>query len=237
MPQDIASSALPVLPPGGPQGLPSLRSLGPDLLIDAALPAIAYQILSRHGVAAVPALTAGAIFPAANILRKFIAKRTFDLVGGIVLFFLAVGVVTSLISGNVLFVLIKESFITGLVGLVFLSSFLWKRPIMFYFARQVGAGDEAERRAYWDNLWAQAPPFRHTMRTMTMVWGVGYVVEAIVRVIVALSFSPGMVVIISPIMAIGTTVGLILWTRRYARAAYERGQQRLAALAKTAPAA
>jgi len=237
MPQDLAPSAPITLPPGGPQGLPSLRSLGPDLIIDGALPAILYQILSRHGVAAVPALAAGAIFPAANILRKFVQKRTFDLVGGIVLFFLAVGVITTLISGSVLFVLIKESFITGLVGLMFLSSFLWKRPIIFYFTRQIGSGDDAQRRAYWDNLWEQAPPFRHTMRTITMVWGVGYVVEAAARVIVALSFSPGTVVVISPILAIGTTIGLIFWTRRYARAAYERGQQRLAELAKAAPAA
>ncbi|HLI81422.1 MAG TPA: VC0807 family protein, partial [Candidatus Binataceae bacterium] len=156
-------------------------------------------------------------------------------VGGIVLFFIAVGVVTSLISGSVLFVLIKESFITGLVGLVFLSSFLRKRPIMFYFARQIGAGDDAQRLAYWDQLW-ERPRFRHVMRTMTMVWGVGYVVEAIARVIVALIFTPGIVVIISPVMAIGTTLALILWTRSYGRAAYERGQ-REAALAGTAPAA
>ena len=45
---------------------------------------------------------------------------------------LTIGVVGSLLSGNVLFVLIKESFITGLVGLLFLSSLLWKRPIIFY---------------------------------------------------------------------------------------------------------
>jgi hypothetical protein len=219
--------------PAAVQGLPSLRGLLPDLIVDAGLPAIAYQILSRHGVAAVPALSAGAIFPAANILRKFVEKRTVDLIGAIVLFFLAVGVITSLISGSVLFILIKESFITGLVGLLFLSSFLWKRPIIFYFARQLGGGDDAQRQAYWDDLWEQRAPFRHTMRTMTLVWGLGYVIEAILRVIIALTFTPGIVVVVSPIMAIGTTIALILWTRSYGRAAYERGQ-REAALAQAA---
>jgi hypothetical protein len=219
-----------------PPKLPSLRSLGPDLLIDAALPAIAYQILSHHGVADVPALTAGAIFPVANIARKFIATRRIDLIGAIVLVFIAIGAISSLLSGNVLFVLIKESFITGLVGLLFLSSFLWKRPIMFYFARQIGAGEDAERLAAWDAMWQERPRFRTTMRTMTTVWGVGYVVEALVRVAFALTLTPGIVVIVSPIMAIGTTIGLILWTRSYGRAAYERGM-REAALAASNPAA
>jgi len=210
-----------------PIGTPNLRAMLPDLLIDGALPAIAYQILSRHGVAAVPALTAGAIFPAANIIRKLVATRSVDLIGAIVLIFLAIGVAASLLSGNVLFVLIKESFITGLVGLLFLSSLLWKRPIIFYIARQFVAGEDPERLAWWDGLW-EHERFRRIMRIMTTVWGVGYFVEALARVGIALTLPPGKVVIVSPILAIGTTVGLIVWTRRYGRQAQERADREAA---------
>src|ERR1019366_2173522 len=106
------------VPPATPLlATPNFRAMLPDLVIDGALPAIAYQILSRHGVAAVPALTAGAIFPAANIIPKFVATRRLDLIGAIVLVFIAIGVASSLLSGSVIFILIKESFITGLVGL------------------------------------------------------------------------------------------------------------------------
>ena len=204
-----------------PDGTPNLRAMVPDLVIDGALPAIAYQVLTRYGVAVVPALTAGAIFPIANIVRKFIATRSLDLIGAIVLLFLAIGVVTSLLSGNVFFVLIKESFITGLVGLLFLSSLLWKRPIIFYVARQVMEAGGAERLAWWNGLWELAR-FRRTMRVMTTVWGVGYVLEAAIRVVCALTLTPGTVVILSPIMGIGTTIGLILWTRRYGQIVRER---------------
>jgi hypothetical protein len=55
------------------------------------------------------------------------------------------------------------------------------------------------------------------------------------RVVLALTLTPGTVVIVSPIMAIGTTIVLILWTRKYGRAAYERGM-REAALHAQAPA-
>jgi len=76
--------------------------------------------------------------------------------------------------------------------------------------------------------------FRHTMRLMTTVWGVGYFVEALVRVGIALTFAPGTVVIVSPILAIGTTVGLIVWTRGHGRKVQERAD-REAALAGTIP--
>lgn len=213
-----------------PVGTPNLREMIPDLLIDGALPAILYQILSRHGVADVPALTAGAIFPVANIIRKFIKTRSLDLIGAIVLIFLTIGVVSSLLSGNVMFVLIKESFITGLVGVMFLGSLLGKRPIIFYIARQFVAGENPERLEWWNGMW-ERERFRHTMRLMTTVWGLGYLIEAIVRVPIALLLPPGIVVIVSPILAIGTTVGLIIWTRFYGRMVQERANRELAAQA------
>jgi hypothetical protein len=184
-------------PPIGP---PNLREMLPDFVIDAALPALAYQVLSRCGVAPVPALTAGATFPAANIMRKFAATRRIDLIGAIVLVFIAIGVAGSLLSGSVMFILIKESFITGMVGMLFLSSFLWHRPIFFYLGRQFAAGADPERLAWWNGLWEYAR-FRRTMRIMTTVWGVSYLVEAIVRVVFALTLTPGTVVVLSPIMA------------------------------------
>jgi hypothetical protein len=183
----------------------------------------------------VPALTAGAIFPVANIVRKFIVTRSLDLIGAIVLVSLAIGVVSSLLSGNVLFVLVKESFITGLVGLLFLSSLLWKRPIIFYLARQVMEAGGAERLAWWDGLWERAR-FRRTMRLMTTVWGVGYVIEASIRVVCALTMTPGTVVILSPIMGIGTTVGLIVWTRRYGQIVQARAAREDALAAAAAQA-
>jgi len=218
MAENVPATATP------PDGTPNLRAMVPDLVVDGALPAIAYQVLTRYGVAAVPALTAGAIFPVANILRKFIATRSLDLIGAIVLVFLAIGVVSSLLSGSVLFVLIKESFITGTVGLLFISSLLWKRPIIFYLARQVMEAQGAERLAWWNGLWERAR-FRRTMRIMTTVWGVGYVLEASIRVVFALTLTPGTVVILSPIMGIGTTIGLILWTRKYGRIVQERANR------------
>lgn len=67
-----------------------------------------------------------------------------------------------------------------------------------------------------------------------MVWGVSYLAEAIVRVVFALTLTPGMVVTVSPIMAIGVTILLIMWTRSYSRAAQERGLREAALAASSA---
>ena len=101
---------------------------------------------------------------------------------------------------------------------------LWRRPIIFYFARQFAAGDDPERLAWWNGLWERAR-FRRTMRIMTTVWGVGYVLEAGIRVVFALMLTPGTVVILSPIMGIGTTIVLIVWTRKYGRVVQERAMR------------
>ncbi len=50
----------------------------------------------------------------------------------------------------------------------------------------------------------------------------------------ALTLTPGTVVILSPIMAIGTTIGLIIWTRRYGHIVQERADRELAAQASSA---
>lgn len=224
-----------IQPPAASSGAPTFRALIPDLIVDAALPAIAYQVLSRHGVSDLTALTAGAIFPAVNIMRKFVVTRRLDIIGAVVLTFIAIGTATSLLSGNVLFILIKESMITALFGLVCVSSLLWPRPLMFYFGRQFAAGEDPARLVWWNGLWDQRERFRTTLRMITTVWGVAFLIEAMVRVGFALTLTPGIVVMISPIMAIAVTVLLIIWTRNYARAAQQRGE-REAALAATAPA-
>jgi hypothetical protein len=57
---------------------------------------------------------------------------------------------------------------------------------------------------------------------VTSVWGIAYLIEALLRVGFALVLSPAKVVAISPVMAFGVMVVLIAWTRRYMLALRER---------------
>jgi hypothetical protein len=135
--------------------------------------------------------------------------------------FLAIGTAASLISGSVFFALIKDSFLTASFGFLCLGSLLVDRPLMFYINRQFVAGDDPVRLEWWNGLW-QYPNFRAAQRLVTAVWGITYLVEALLRVGFALILSPAQVVAISPLMAFSVMIVLIAWTRRYMLALRER---------------
>ena len=92
---------------------------------------------------------------------------------------------------------------------------------MFYINRQFVAGDDPVRLEWWNGLW-QYPNFRAAQRLVTAVWGITYLVEALLRVGFALILSPAQVVAISPLMAFSVMIVLIAWTRRYMLALRER---------------
>ena len=158
-----------------------MRSLLPNLAVNGALPIVLYQVLRGRGVATVPALVAGSVFPLGFTLWSWVRTRHLDLIAGISLFFIVISAVASLVSGSARFTLVKELVFTGVFGLVFFGSLLAARPLMFYMAREFSTGGDAERMRAWDDLW-QYPSFRHPMRVMTAMWGTMFVADSLIRV-------------------------------------------------------
>jgi hypothetical protein len=204
-----------------PAGEFSFMQMIPTLVFDVAMPIVAFNVLVHYGVSTLWALVAGGLFPAINNLRIWIKSRRLEPLGIIVMSFLAVGTAASLISGSIFFALIKESFLTATFGFICLGSLMAERPLLFYIQRQFVAGDDPVRLEWWNGLW-EFPHFRAAQRLVTAVWGITYLVEAIVRVGFAMVMSPAQVVAVSPVMAFGVTIVLIVWTRRYMLALRER---------------
>lgn len=204
---------------GAPQS--ALRGMLPSILISGVLPFVLYQVLERYGVATVPALTAGAIFPVASTLVSWVRTRRTDIVGIVSLFFIVVSVATSLISGDARFTLIKESFLTGLTGLIFLGSCFAPRPMMYYFSRQFSAGGDPAAVAQWNERW-KSPMVRHAIYTMNTVWGVVYIVEAMVRVALVFVLPISVFLIVSQVMVYAVIIGTIHWTVRYGKRMRDR---------------
>jgi hypothetical protein len=188
--------------------------MAPTLVVDVALPILLFYVLTRYQVPVLWALVAGGIPPALNNLRVWIKAGRLEPLGIIVVTFLALGAAASLISGSVFFALVKESVLTGVFGLICLASLLAPRPLLFYIIRQFAAGDDPARIEWWNGLW-QHPRFRFRMRVVTAAWGILYLLEACMRVVFALTLTPGQVVIASPAMSVGALIALIVWSRRY----------------------
>jgi intracellular septation protein A len=196
----------------------------PTLLVDVVAPIAIFKLLESFGVSPIWALAGAALAPALNNLRVWIMSRRIEPLGIMVVAFGVIGMVASLVSGNLFYSLIKDSFLTGAFGLVFLVSLFFGRPLMFYLIRQFVAGEDETRNQIWKDLWRYAA-FRSVMRQLTIMWALIYIVEGLVRVGLAMSLTPDAVVTISPIMGFGATLILISLTRRRMRAVRERLEQ------------
>jgi hypothetical protein len=197
----------------------ALRALygnGWSFLVNVVLPFVGYQVLTSEHVTTVVALSVVSVFPLAATLVGWVRTRQIDALGVLSLLFIILGIVTSFITGSATFLLLKESALTGIFGLVLLGSLLRERPLAFYLGRQFATGGNPDRIAGWDDLW-QYPQFRHTQRIITAVWGVGWLADALVRIGLAFVLSVTVFMVVSQVMFFGVFIALFMWTMAYAR--------------------
>ena len=74
---------------------------------------------------------------------------------------------------------------TAVGGLWILGTLLSKRPFIFLASRPILEGRIGPRGESWDSLWDRLPLFRRVWRVLTVLWGVGTLVDAVVRVLMA----------------------------------------------------
>jgi intracellular septation protein A len=203
--------------------LPQFGSLYRSLAITVVLPlGIVLALQNFFHVPAIQALAIGAIIPLAVILVGWVREHRLEPLSFLMLIVIAGGIAASIVSGDVRFALIKESFATIIVGATFLGSLLAPRPLIFWLGQQFSTGNDAAKKAAWETRWQTRPAFRHGIRVMTLVWGLGFLLDAVARVVFAFTLPANAVIVLSPISVIVITVGLVLWTLRYSRAALAR---------------
>jgi hypothetical protein len=200
----------------GPPAPPSFDRLRRNLLLDVALPWITVQILERYGIPAIPALAAAAAFPLASILVSWRRQRRADIIGISVIITILGGITVSILSDDVRFALVKAAPAFALFGLACLLSLPAARPLMFFVSRSVVAGGDPVKIAEW-NARVATPSFRRTMRWITAVWGVAALAEATLGITAALLLPVSAALIVEPLLAIGTVLALLAWTRAFAR--------------------
>ena len=175
------------------------------------------------GVSEIMALGLGAIFPAAKGVFDVSRRKHIDIIGAIVLVGIAVSVLSVLVSASPRVFLIRESFVTGAVGLLALVSFAWKRPLLFYVGRQFSTGNDPAAVMHFNALW-ERPEARRVFRLLTAVWAVGWLGEFGLRIVMVLTLSVAQVLVLSPFVFNGITFGLIAWTVAYVRRKQRRHQ-------------
>jgi hypothetical protein len=194
-------------------------------VFDIAGPLVAYSLLrSAGGLSMVGALVLSGIFPSLGIAFGMARDRRVEVVGVLVLLGIAVGTGLGLATGNARLVLLEGSVPTVVFGAVCLGSLWTKRPLMYRFAVEFIGADTPKGRDFADR-W-RYPEFRHAFMVTTEVWGVAFLAEAAVRIVIVESTSTGAALGISKVMRYAVGGVLIAWNIAYARRARRRGEAR-----------
>ncbi len=207
----------------------------PTLLCSVLAPLVTYSLLTSHHWSQVPALLISGLWPLAEMVVFFLIRHHVDEFTMMVLIFLALGVISYAAFNSARMILVKDSAITGLFGIVTLLSLLAPRPLMFYYGRRFGTNGSKDSVAEWNALWRYAG-FRHTQRVITVVWGIAFLAEAGVRIALVYVLSTGTMVAVNGILPMILVAGMIVWTISYAKRAQARGEAARAAAPAGAPA-
>ena len=125
----------------------------------------------------------------------------------------ALGVITStLLGGNAYVLKVRDGFFTLLFGIAcIVTLFTHDRPAFFYVSRYLSAGKDPAKVSAFDRL-HELPIGRHTFRTLSVVWGIGLVVEASSRLILADLLPTGTFLAVSPFITAIVIGGLFAFT-------------------------
>lgn len=183
---------------------PSLRSLliglWPSILLNVVCVIAVYQLLKHLTSASdLIALALSALPALLATIATLIRQRSLDVLGAFTLVTIVLSMGLSFLAGDARLLLLRESLLTVLFGILCLISLRFKRPIWFYIIRYFTVGNNQEQRMAYDSAWKFAS-FRGYIRTVTILWGVVYLVEFLLRLLMVYTLSIEEVLVISSIV-------------------------------------
>jgi hypothetical protein len=199
-----------------------LRSVAKIVIFYLAVPLAAYKLLRSAGLTAVTALLLSGVFPAVGVTTGAIRNRRLDVVGAVVLAGIVVGTLLGLVSHSARPLLVEGSVPTAVFGVACLGSLLARRPLMFSFALEFTGPDTAKGREM-TRLWQYAG-FRRVFRIITGVWGVGFLLEAALRIVLVYNTSTGTALASSTITPFLWAAILSAWTVAYGARQKKKGE-------------
>jgi hypothetical protein len=184
------------------------------LLINGIVPWALYVWLSDY-MTSIAALSVATMVPLADNLVHLIKHRKLDAFGSLMLFTFVLTLGLVALGGSERILLIRESMITGAVGLIFLGSLLFHRPLMFHLAKRfIGNPDFVDNWKY--------DYFRYVMRLMTFVWGIILLLEAAVRITMVFQLTTAEFLALSNLVLYGFIGLAIGWTVIYRKHSAKR---------------
>lgn len=234
-------------PPTPPTPQPSPRadrkeriiSLGSMLLFDIGLNIALFRYARAAGATEVQAYLLAMIGPLVSVAIEAVRHRRLSRFS---VFIIAMNLLSALVSvigsSDPRVLLLKDSALTGGFGLVVLATVtpLVPRPLMFVISEKFATDGTDEGVARWRGMWKQYPGFRRGMRVITAVWGVAYLIEALIRVVAVYTLTFDTAYVVGSVLPTLVTFLVIGWTFWYGARMKKAGDSRRAAALREAAA-
>jgi hypothetical protein len=180
--------------------------IGLMLFFEIALPLILYYVL-KNLIPEIWALIISGVPPFLVVVYGLISKRKIDILGALIIVSFIVSAIVASLKNDTRIYLLRESTITGTVGLTFLITLIpikigsfQMRPIIYYFAKDMQTGgtfgysspkrnntvSTEDINELWESYWNEYAVFRQGFIFLTVLWGVGLLIEVPARAIIVL---------------------------------------------------
>lgn len=192
------------------------------LVINGLIPWGVYVWLSPY-VGGLTALSIATLIPLVDNIVHFAKHRILDVFGGLMLMSFILSFIMILLGGSEKILLLRESMITGVVGIVFLGSLVVGKPLIYYIASRFTTITHFEQK--WENTY-----FRKVIRNITLIWGVLLVLEACTKIVMVYELSVIQVLALSSIVFysfMGVAIGATILYRRRSAVRMKQIQQSL----------
>ncbi|MEJ2888783.1 VC0807 family protein [Actinomycetospora aeridis] len=190
------------------------------LFFDVGAPLVAYYALRLLGATEWVALLVATVVAGVRITWVAVRTRQVTWFAGVMLAVFGVGLALSFVDGDPRFLLVTDSFTTAMVGLVFLASLLTGKPLTLS-AFQTSQPQKAREM---EEFYRTIPPVRRTFRVSAVVWGVGLLLLAIVRIPLIYLLPLDVMVGLSTGLLVAVIVGLSIWNGWYGARTGPRAQ-------------
>lgn len=180
------------------------KSIIISILINAILPLITYKILINH-IPSITALIISTTIPIIDNIYHIIKEKKIDIFASLIILGFIIGIISMLFGGSQKLLLIRQSYITAVIGILFLTSMFFPKPMIYYLAKKfINSQDKyvKNNKSTIDEKWKN-PHFRFSMKFLTFIWGICLVLEAVCNISLVFILSVSKYMLISPLVSYG----------------------------------
>ncbi|MBP2326924.1 Na+/melibiose symporter-like transporter [Kibdelosporangium banguiense] len=195
-----------------------VKNLVPVLVKDIVPPVAVYYVLHAAGANDWVALLGGTLISGGVMIAEAVRARRLEVFSGVMLGIFGIGLIAAVLFDDPRFVILKASLTSAVVGIAFLASCLFGKPLT-YLAYRRAVGSNPAEAAELEQKYRQNRQLRMVMRSLSLLWGFGLLAESIARAVLAYQLPVSTMVGLSTVLSIGTIAVLFLITVRVAKQA------------------